>query len=259
MRVVPADGLAHARLAELFTAGYEGYFTPVRVDEATFGSMVAAWDIDLARSRVALDERDEPVGIVQLGVRGSRGWIGGLGVVPAARRAGVGRALMEAVLSEAPPVVGLEVIEQNEPAIRLYEALGFELVRMLEVWTLTAEPPAAPAVRTAEPGPLGQRGLPWQRDDASLPAAYERLETDGGAALVRVVDDRVSVLQLAADDEGAAIDLLAAARARGRSLHFVNVPEGDPASAALRTLGGSLDLRQLELERSQMLMPLSVA
>ncbi len=73
------------------------------------------------------------------------------------------------------------------------------------------------------------------------------------------MDERVSVLQLAADDEGAAIDLLAAARARGRSLHFVNVPEGDPASAALRTLGGNLDLRQLELERSQMLMPLSVA
>jgi hypothetical protein len=29
----------------------------------------------------------------------------------------------------------------------------------------------------------------------------------------------------------------------------VNVPEGDPASDALRTLGGVLDLRQLELVR----------
>ena len=31
---------------------------------------------------------------------------------------------MEAVLADAPSVVGLEVIEQNEPAIRLYESLG---------------------------------------------------------------------------------------------------------------------------------------
>ena len=36
---------------------------------------------------------------------------------------------MEAVLADAPSVVGLEVIEQNEPAIRLYESLGFERTR----------------------------------------------------------------------------------------------------------------------------------
>ena len=60
----------------------------------------------------------------------------------------------------------------------------------------------------------------------------------------------VSVLQLDARDEDAAAQLLAAARARGESLHYVNVPEGDPASAALRTLGGSIDLRQYELRKA---------
>ena len=257
MRIVPADGFGHARLAELFTAGYEGYFVPMHVDEATFAFMVDAWDVDLARSRVALDG-DEPVGVVNLGVRGDRGWIGGLGVVPHARRRGVGRALMDAVLEAGPPLVTLEVLEQNEPALRLYESLGFRRLRLLEIWSLTAEAPAADA-RIAEPRPLGQAGLPWQRADESLPAEYERLEVDGGAALVRVSGPRVSVLQLAAASEDAAAVLLAAARARGESLHYVNVPEGDPASAALRRLGGSLDLRQLELERAQRSMPLSVA
>lgn len=257
MRIVPADGFGHARLAELFTAGYEGYFVPMHVDEATFAFMVDAWDVDLARSRVALDG-DEPVGVVNLGVRGDRGWIGGLGVVPHARHRGVGRALMDAVLEAGPPLVTLEVLEQNEPALRLYESLGFRRLRLLEIWSLTAEAPGADA-RVADPGPLGQTGLPWQRADESLPAEYERLEVDGGAALVRVSGPRVSVLQLAAASEDAAAELLASARARGESLHYVNVPEGDPASAALRRLGGSLDLRQLELERAQRSMPLSVA
>ena len=97
---------------------------PSHVDASALGSMLDLWDIDLARSRVALRD-DEPVGIVNLGVRGDEGWIGGLGVVPAERRHGVGRALMESVLEEAPARVTLEVLEQNEPAIRLYEQLGF--------------------------------------------------------------------------------------------------------------------------------------
>ena len=124
MTIIPADRFELAQLAEILSAGYEGYFVPLHLDEAALAYMVDAWDVDLARSRVALRD-GEPLGIVNLAVRGDRGWIGGLGVVPAERRHGIGRKLLEAVLAEAPPVVTLEVLEQNEPAIRLYEALGF--------------------------------------------------------------------------------------------------------------------------------------
>lgn len=245
MNIVPADSRTRAELAAAFTAGYEGYIMPITVDEAALASMVDAWDIDLGRSRVAVRD-DVAIGLAMLGVRGERGWIGGLGVVAAERRHGVGRALMEAVLEDAPPVVGLEVIEQNEPALRLYEQLGFEQTRMLEMWSLTNE--VAPAgARTSDPSPLGQSGLPWQRADESLPAEYERLEVDGGAALIRLTGPRVSVVQLDAVDERAADELIRAARGRGKSLQYVNVPEGDPASAALRALGGALDLRQVEM------------
>jgi hypothetical protein len=180
-------------------------------------------------------------------VRGDEGWIGGLGVAPAERRNGIGRALMDSVLAEAPPRVTLEVLEQNEPAIRLYEQLGFTRTRILEVWSLTAEVAAAEA-RTTDTRPLGQTGLPWQRADESLPDGCERIEVDGAAALIRVNGPRVGVAQLDARDENAAAELLSAARARGESLHFMNVPDTDPASAALRRLGGSLDLRQFEYE-----------
>jgi ribosomal protein S18 acetylase RimI-like enzyme len=249
VRLAPADALPRAELAALFTASYEGYFVPVNVDEASLEFMVTAFDIDLGRSRVAFDG-DEPVGLAFLGVRGDRGWIGGLGVVPAARRRGLGRALMKAVLAEAPPAVVLEVLEQNEPAIRLYDDLGFVRRRRLEVWSLREETPPG-TVRTEPPRPLGQTDLPWQREDASLPEGYERIEVDGGAALVVVNGPRISILQLEATDERPARELLAAARARGETLHYLNVPEGDPASAALGSLGGSLDLRQFELELSR--------
>lgn len=244
MNLVPAEELSYAELAALFTRGYEGYFVPIVLDEAALRTVVDLWDIDLARSRAVPGQ-----GVAFLAARGGRGWIAGLGVVPEARRRGIGRALMEAVLADAPAVVTLEVIEQNEPAIRLYEELGFVRRRVLEVWSLTADVPLADA-RAADPRPLGQADLPWQRADESLPAEYERIEVDGGAALFRAAAGRVNVLQLEARDEAVAAQLVRALRHRGDSLHYVNVPEGDPAAAALESLGAQLDLRQFELQRA---------
>ena len=75
-----------------------------------------------------------------LGIRGDEGWIGGMGVATAHRRAGIGEALMRAVLDEAQARrvrrVRLEVLEPNDAARLLYEKLGFRRVRDLEVWTL---------------------------------------------------------------------------------------------------------------------------
>ena len=236
MRLEPADTLTPAELAELFTRGYEGYYVPMHVDAPTMEYMLETWDIDLARSRVALDG-DARVGVANLGVRGDRSWIGGIGVVPEARRRGIGRLLMEELIALAPPVVTLEVLEQNAPAIALYEMLGFERTRILEVWSLK-EPPLVEA-RNAEPAPLGLADLPWQRADESLPPDYERVEVDGGEMLVR----GATVFQLRADDEDAAAALLS----RGRQLLYLNVPEGDVATGALRRLGAELSLRQYEM------------
>ena len=231
MNLVASDTFTYAELADLFTRGYEGYFVPMHFDEPTLRYMVDTWDIDLARSRVAPD-----AGLCNLAIRGDRSWIGGIAVVPEARRRGVGRALMEAALELAPATVLLEVIEANEPAIRLYESLGFERTRVLEVWRVEAPHVAAESV---EPSLLGHVGLPWQREDASLPPDYERVEVDGGAMLFR----GATVFQLEARDEDAAVALLS----RGTTLNYVNVPEGDVAIGALRRLGGELRLKQFEM------------
>ena len=231
MKLVPSDQFSLAELADLFNRGYEGYFVPMHVDEPTLKYMVDAWDIDATRSRVA-----PGAGLCNLAIRGDRGWIGGIGVVPEERRKGVGRALMEAVLELAPPTVLLEVIEANEPAIKLYESLGFVKTRVLGVWTVEA--PEMPA-QNVDRSPLGQTGLPWQREDASLPPDYERVEVDGGSMLFR----GGTVFQLEAESEDAAAALLS----RGAVLNYVNVPEGDVATGALQRLGGERRLKQFEM------------
>lgn len=231
MTLVPSDQFSYAELAALFTRGYEGYFVPMQFDEQTLRYMVDTWDIDLSRSRVAPD-----AGLANLAIRGDRSWIGGIAVVPAQRRNGIGRALMEAVLELAPSTVLLEVIEENEPAIKLYEALGFEKTRVLQVWRVEA--PLVEAERVAQ-STLGQADLPWQREDASLPSDYERVEVEGGAMVFR----GGTVFQLEARDEDAAAELLS----RGTTLNYVNVPEGDVAIGALERLGGELRLKQFEM------------
>ena len=169
-----ARTLSVGERAELFTAAYEGYVVPMLIDEASLAWMQEKFDFDLDASRIAYRD-GEPVGLANLAVRGQDAWIGGVGVVASARRAGVGEALMRAVHEEARSRgverVWLEVIVENTGAFALYEKLGYELVQDVEVWTLPAaegehagrEVPAAEAKAQ-----LPERHEPWQRADGTL-------------------------------------------------------------------------------------------
>ncbi len=169
-----ASARSHAELAALFTAGYEGYFMPVAVDEGAFSFMAETWDYDLDASLVGVDGNDD-VGLCMLGVRGTSGWIGGVGIVTGRRGEGIGKQLMRAIedraLSRGIEQLWLEVLVQNEPAIRLYEKLGYRVVRELEVWSLddlvlqehdVASAPVADVVGRSPQRP------PWQRADAAV-------------------------------------------------------------------------------------------
>lgn len=252
----PAGTLDTERLAGLFTAGYEDYYVPLRIDAAALEFMIRAWDLDLEASRIAVGEDGEPLGICMLGVRGGDGWIGGLGVVVPARRGGLGARLMEAVLDEARGrdlhEVRLEVIVENERAIPLYERLGFELTRGLEVWSLPGAPGAVREVDAKQAHDWIREHRrdrePWQRDDGTLAHLDDLvgLEGDGAAAVVRVAGGAVSVLQLAGN-EGALREVLSAAQALGDAVRVLNLPVGHPAGSALRELGGRIDVRQHEM------------
>jgi ribosomal protein S18 acetylase RimI-like enzyme len=256
----PASEFELGQLARLFTAAYEGYYVPFAIDEATLRFMVDAYQLDLGASRVALRDGD-PIGIANLGVRGDRGWIGGIGVVPAARRHGVARALMEAVLGEARrrgiTAVSLEVLEQNEPAYRLYDELGFETTRWVDVWVLDRADGVSSARETdvdeahARIRELRRGAEPWQRADETLAHARTLepppagLVADGGAVVYRATPQAVSIVQIAGD-ERATQALLASLRTRG-TVNLLNLPAGEPAASALRSLGGRIAARQREM------------
>ncbi len=277
-RFVPGDHLGLEPLATLFNRGYEGYFVPIQLDAEAFAVYAAAWDLDLAATRVAL-AGGQPVAFALLGVRGRRGWVGGMGVVPELRGRGLGRAAMDAVMAEARArglaAVGLEVLEQNTWAARIYEGMGFRDTRALEVWSRPADAPplaAEPAPQVA-PVPVDEalaahaalhpQRPPWQREQRSLARQSDRLAalavrragSIGALAIFHGSPQRVSLLALAARPDapaGALPALLAALTAAhpGATVTLANLPAGDPAGAALAAAGFTVRLRQREMTRA---------
>jgi RimJ/RimL family protein N-acetyltransferase len=226
---------------------------PFSVDAQALRTMTDWFDIDLDASRVAFRD-GEPVGLANLALRGADAWIGGVGVVPAARRTGVAEELMRAVHDEARARgvhrVWLEVIEQNEAAFRLYDKLGYEVIREVDVLTLDAdvEPGSAreaPADEAhSQVHALRDEREPWQRADSTL-AAHDDLEGligEEGAAVYRR-GRRVSLLQIAGSDPD---DLLRSLRSRG-PLTALNFPRDGAVAAALSRLGANLVVRQREM------------
>jgi ribosomal protein S18 acetylase RimI-like enzyme len=254
----PAAAFDADVLAAVFTAGYEGYWFPVELDGAAFSRMAELVDADLHLSRVAT-VAGAPVAMALLARREAEGWIGGMGVVPSRRRHGIGKAVLVATLDAARNAgierVRLEVLEQNDPARRLYERLGFERSRDLEVWSVPTGPGEPHEVEAAEALAFLRahrtESEPWQRDDASIAHLEDvrGLAVDGAAALVRVAGGRVIVLQLGGRPD-ALRELLAGARSLGESLVVVNLSAGHPASTALEELGGRVDARQHEMALS---------
>ena len=256
----PSTELTHADLAGLFTASYEGYFVPFEVDEPTFDFMIDVFDLDLAGSLVAIVD-GAPVGLANLGLRGTRSWLGGVGVIPSRRGEGIGELLTRALLDRAKAAgarkMELEVIVENQPAIALYEKLGFERTRELDVLSLAPKESAAAAdeatlefaralVRAERDAPE-----PWQRDDDTLDRLGARdpipraLVAGDAAAAYRVSGETVSLVQAAGDQPGLQT-ILAALRSRG-TVSAVNYPAGGAAAAALHAAGASVVLRQYEM------------
>jgi ribosomal protein S18 acetylase RimI-like enzyme len=268
MNLRPASEFDAAALTELFNAGFSDYLIPMRLSEAAFCDHVALYDIDLGLSRVVVD--DGPVAFVLVGRRGDTGWIGGMGTTPSHRRRGLGEealaSAMRAAAASGCVEIGLEVLEGNEPAIRLYTELGFEIVRDLSVWSLS--PTIGRTNASAETVDVGsaQRWIaahrrspePWQRADETLVALKSRgahlrgLVSKRGdkivaAAVIHEAPEAVAVLQIAAPDEDSARTLLLAAGPSDRALRLSNVPIDEPASAAIELLGAEHVANQYEM------------
>lgn len=160
--------------AQVFTRGFSDYFVPIASTPAILLGMARADSVDLTVSRIAVLD-GQPVAAALIARRGWTSRLAGMAVVPEARKSGVGKALMAHLLAEATArgerSMVLEVIEQNAPAVRLYEGCGFQKIRRLTGHAGRPEVAtnAATALEEIDPRSLaaivsehGLPDLPWQ-------------------------------------------------------------------------------------------------
>lgn len=128
IELLPASKFEPSQIADLLTQAYKDYPLPVFANDAIFKWMVYEWDICLKHSPIAVVD-GQPVGLALLAQRETRGWICGVGVLPAYRRRGITRAMLTHLQQQARILglreLSLDVLECNDNAIALYQKMGF--------------------------------------------------------------------------------------------------------------------------------------
>ncbi len=264
-----ARKLDSSQLRELFNQGFSDYLLPLQLGEAAFREHLDGNDIDLDCSQVVVDET--PAAFALIGRRGTEAWLGGMGTAPHHRRRGLGEKALAAGVDAAGErgcrAVWLEVLVDNHAAIKLYDKLGFEVMRDVIVWSLPAAGDPSPNARPVNPDEAHdwivahrQSREPRQRSEESLAKIRARgpglrglvVERGGevtGAVVFREDAERVTALQIAAADDASAADALVTA-AGDWDLRLSNAPVDEPASRALERLGGQPIARQHEMLRT---------
>ncbi|WP_257347918.1 GNAT family N-acetyltransferase [Pseudalkalibacillus decolorationis] len=112
--------------------GFKGYFSQMTMTVDQFLKRMVQEGLSAPDSVIAFCD-GTPAGIVLSGFRTVNGEVisynGGTGVATEFRRTGVGKRMMEKVIEiyrkKGVSVATLEAISQNEPAVNLYETLGY--------------------------------------------------------------------------------------------------------------------------------------
>lgn len=211
----PAVEFPSSALAEIMTAGFQGYVVPQAFNAQTFDSRFRRESLDMIASRV-IEDCGRPVGLILVARRGWTARIAALAIAPSHRNRGLGRIAMTEAIAHLTNLgdrrLALEVIETNEPALRLYEGLGFVRQRRL----------------------VGYRRLCLERTREGLP---DLVEHDPQFIARRIADEGMIDLPWQLSPETLAC---MAAPARGLALNgcaFAIVePVGQSECVALRTL-----------------------
>lgn len=134
MDIKSASDYPMADLVQLLNLSFENYLVPIHFNLTQFQRMLRKDSIDLTTSRVLLRD-DNPSGIALIARRGRASRLAAMGIVKEARGKKIGTWFMEQLVSEARAhndrEMVLEVIEQNDAAVRLYQKQGFQTIRRL--------------------------------------------------------------------------------------------------------------------------------
>jgi ribosomal protein S18 acetylase RimI-like enzyme len=168
-------------LVEFLNRGFEDYFVPIQFNTVTFLNMLRKDGIDLTASRVLIVD-DQPRGVALIARRGWTSRLAAMGIAKEARGIGAGSWFMDELIKEAyereDHEMVLEVIEQNDPAVKLYQKSGFQTVRRLIGFTRRdkdseeSERSYLQEIDLREMGKLisqhGLLDLPWQLSAESI-------------------------------------------------------------------------------------------
>lgn len=143
-RSVSASSYNFDQLAEIYNQTRVDYIVPMPMNARRMMEYVRDYDIDLERSIISINQKGEESGLGMIGIRGERGWITRLGVIPERRGRHLGQFLMDGMLDALAgagcSMVQLEVIVGNVPAHSLFRKVGFEDIRELLVIRRAPEP-----------------------------------------------------------------------------------------------------------------------
>jgi GNAT superfamily N-acetyltransferase len=207
-------------LAALITRAFTGYISgDVVMHDVEFARMCAADDIDLSLSQVIL--RDSvPAGLALIARRGWTSRVAAFGIVPEQQGQGLGKWLMSELIAQARARgdhgLTLEVIEQNERAVRLYQGMGMHPLRRLVGFLGDHLPGQAAALHPIDPYEVARRISAWQPIDLPWQCTGETLAKCGAPCLGFHLDETAFALITEPEAETIVIRGLAVAPSRQR-------------------------------------------
>ena len=238
--IVPASNYPLPDLVDFLNQGFEGYFIPIQIEIVDFLNMLRKDGIDLTASRVLITD-DQPGGIALIARRGWTSRLAAMGIAKKKRGMGAGSWFMEKLIEDARQrgerEMSLEVIEQNEPAVKLYQKSGFQTVRRLigfickDAEEKELEP--LEEIDLREMGRLisqhGLTDLPWQLSGESIaqmnPPAHAYRKGQAYVAISNPDTERVVIWSLLVEEgargNGLGTDMLKSiiANHRGKTWH----------------------------------------
>jgi GNAT superfamily N-acetyltransferase len=208
--IIPAHDVPLADQAKIFSRAFAGYVGgSFEMDAAALARFLCHQGADICYSRFARTP-EGLAGFAYINRTGNISRVGGMGVVPAARRAGLARRLLVHLLEEAQArgdqTMMLEVIEQNPAAHRLYVQQGFRETGHLSGWRRKANTPANDSTKLLEeisllratqiPSALEYPDLPWPVSRHAIAKSAAKFAFQSGHALIVMGDPEVSPVRV---------------------------------------------------------------
>lgn len=179
LKVEPLDGRPLADTVAVLNHGFSDYIVKIQFDTRMLLRTIRYDQIDGSQSWIVVMD-GEDVGACLIARRGWTSRLAAMAMIPEARGKGIGSWVVDRLLREAKARgdrgMDLEVIEGNDPAIRLYESHDFKTVRrLLSFQASSPDIVSEDQLREADIREIaglvtryGLPDLPWQTSGESL-------------------------------------------------------------------------------------------